>query len=87
MTGLTKDSGGFKMTWQVTGVKRNLASFVKMVNEGNDIVISKKGSYIKTPTPGKLIKLNLENGTPQFECACRRVTRRMIRSRLGDLVH
>ena len=32
LVGLTKDSNGFKMTCQVTDVKKNLASFVKMVN-------------------------------------------------------
>ena len=38
-----------------------------MVNEGNDIVLSKKGSFIKNPASGKIIQLNLENGTPQFD--------------------
>ena len=55
------------MNCQVTDVKKNLASFVKMVNEGNDIVLSKKGSFIKNINNGKIIKLNLEKGTPQFD--------------------
>ena len=38
-----------------------------MVNEGNDIVMSKKGSFIKNVSNGKIIKLNLEKGTPQFD--------------------
>ena len=67
LIGLTKDSDGFKMTCQVTDVKKNLASFVKMVNEGNDIVLSKKGSYIKNIPSGKVIKMNLDQGTPQFD--------------------
>ena len=38
-----------------------------MVNEGNDIVMSKKGSFIKNVSNGKIIKLNLDKGTPQFD--------------------
>lgn len=38
-----------------------------MVNEGNDIVMSKKGSFIKNVNNGKTIKLDLEKGTPQFD--------------------
>ena len=67
LVGLTNDSDGFKMTCQVTDVKKNLASFVKMVNEGNDIILSQRGSYIKNVPSGKVIKMNLENGTPQFD--------------------
>ena len=55
------------MTCQVTDVKKNLGSFVKMVNEDNDIVLSKKGSYIKNNPSGKMIKLKLDQGTPQFD--------------------
>ena len=40
---------------------------MKMVNEGNDIVMSKKGSFIKNVSNGKVIKLNLDKGTPQFD--------------------
>jgi len=67
LTGVTADNEAFKMSCQVSDVKRNLASFVKMVNEGNDIVMSKKGSFIKNISNGKTIKLNLERGTPQFD--------------------
>jgi hypothetical protein len=83
LTGLTKDNGGFKMTCQVTDVKRNLASFVKMVNEGNDIVLSKKGSYIKNPTSGKLIKLNLDNGTPTFDVWVQKVNEENEKKPIG----
>ena len=38
-----------------------------MVNEGNDIVMSKKGSFIKNINNGKVIKLDLDKGTPQFD--------------------
>ena len=38
-----------------------------MVNEGNDIVMSKKGSFIRNTNNGKVIKLDLEKGTPQFD--------------------
>ena len=55
------------MTCQVTDVKNNLASFVTMVNEGNDIILSKKGSYIKNVPSGKVIRMNLDQGTPQFD--------------------
>ena len=38
-----------------------------MVNEGNDIVMSKKGSFIKNANNGKVIKLDRNKGTPQFD--------------------
>ena len=55
------------MTCQVADVKKNLASFVKMVQEDNDIVLSKKGSFIKNLPTGNVIPLQLEKGTPQFD--------------------
>ena len=64
---MTEGGEAFRMNCQVTDVKKNLASFVKMVNEGNDIVMSKKGSFIKNTNNGKIIKLDLEKGTPQFD--------------------
>ena len=67
LNGVTDGGDEFKMSCQVTDVKKNLASFVKMVNEGNDIVMSKKGSFIKNVSNGKIIKLDLTNGTPQFD--------------------
>jgi len=67
LNGVTDGGDAFKMNCQVTDVKKNLASFVKMVNEGNDIVMSKKGSFIKNVSNGKVIKLNLDKGTPQFD--------------------
>jgi len=67
LNGVTTDGEAFKMSCQVTDVKKNLASFVKMVNEGNDIVMSKKGSFIKNVSNGKIIKLDLQKGTPQFD--------------------
>ena len=67
LTGVTEGGEAFQMNCQVTDVKKNLASFVKMVNEGNDIVMSKKGSFIKNINNGKIIKLDLEKGTPQFD--------------------
>ena len=38
-----------------------------MVNEGNDIVMSQKGSFIKNIKNGRVVKLNLEKGTPKFD--------------------
>ena len=67
LNGVTAGGEAFKMNCQVTDVKKNLASFVKMVNEGNDIIMSKKGSFIKNTNNGKVIKLDLEKGTPQFD--------------------
>ena len=67
LNGVTEGGDAFKMNCQVTDVKKNLASFVKMVNEGNDIVMSKKGSFIKNVSNGKVIKLDLSKGTPQFD--------------------
>ena len=58
LNGITESGEAFRMNCQVTDVKKNLASFVKMVNEGNDIVMSKKGSFIKNVSNGKVIKLD-----------------------------
>ena len=55
------------MDCQVAGVKKNLASFIKMVNEDNDVVLSKKGSFIKNVPTGKVIALDIKNGTPEFD--------------------
>ena len=38
-----------------------------MVNEGNDIIFSKKGSFVKNVPSGKVIKLNLHQGILQFD--------------------
>ena len=67
LRGVAGDDVNFNMTVQVADVKKNLASFVKMVNDDNDIVLSKKGSFIKNVPTGKMIKLNLDKGTPQFD--------------------
>ena len=67
LNGVTESGEAFRMNCQVTDVKKNLASFVKMVNEGNDIVMSQKGSFIKNVSNGKVIKLDLNKGTPQFD--------------------
>jgi hypothetical protein len=67
LNGVTQNGIGFNMSCQVTDVKKNLASFVKMVEENNDIVLSKKGSFIKNIESGQVIKLDLTKGTPQFD--------------------
>ena len=67
LNGVTESGAAFRMNCQVTNVKKNLASFVKMVNEGNDIVMSQKGSFIKNVNSGQVIKLDLNKGTPQFD--------------------
>ena len=74
LNGVTESGEAFRMNCQVTDVKKNLASFVKMVNEGNDIVMSKKGSFIKNINNGKVIKLDLDKGTPQFDVWVKKVT-------------
>ena len=38
-----------------------------MVEDDNDIVLSKKGSFIKNLPTGKVIKLDLREGTPRFD--------------------
>ena len=50
----------------MSGLKFN-DGIVKMVKEGNDIVLSQKGSFIKNVKNGKIIKLDLDSGTPQFD--------------------
>ena len=67
LKGFTNGGDSFKMDCQVAGVKKNLASFIKMVNEDNDVVLSKKGSFIKNVPTGKVIALDIKNGTPEFD--------------------
>ena len=55
------------MNVQVTDAERNLASFGKMVKQGNDVILSEKGSFIKNQKTGKVLNLNMENGCPQFD--------------------
>ena len=55
------------MVCQVTDCMKNLASLVKMEREGNDIVLSMKGSYIKNVKSGVVIPMNIESGIPQFD--------------------
>ena len=59
----------FQMRCQVTDVNKNLASFPKMVEEGNDILLSKKkGSYIINEERGIKIPMRLKRGgTPEFD--------------------
>ena len=45
--GVTDDSKGFRMNCHVTDVKKNLASFPKMVEEGINVFLSKTGSYFQ----------------------------------------
>ena len=52
----------FKMNVQVTDAERNLASFGRMVKQGNDVILSEKGSSIKNQRTGKVINLNMKNG-------------------------
>ena len=49
------------MTFRVADVKKSLASVSKMVEKGNSVHFTPKGSYIEGPK-GERIQLNLENG-------------------------
>ena len=52
---------------QVADVTKNLASFTKMIEDDNDIYLSKKGSYSKNLPTGKKIELRIEDGVPKFD--------------------
>ena len=67
MNGITDRNDEFRMSVNVTDCKRNLASFNKMVEDGNDIVLSNKGSFIKHIKSGKVINLRMDKGTPEFD--------------------
>jgi len=58
LTGETNEKGSFKMNVQATDVQKNLASFPKMVGEGNEIMLSKKrGCYITNEKTGMKIPI------------------------------
>ena len=66
LNGVTQPDG-FNMKVQVTDAKRNLASFPKMVEEGNDVFLSKKGCWIKNEASGLKVPKRLKpGGTPEF---------------------
>ena len=67
LSGITDRNDEFRMSVNVTDCKRNLASFNKMVEDGNDIVLSNKGSFIKHIKSGKVINLRMDKGTPEFD--------------------
>ena len=67
LRGTTDNNHGFKMVCQVTDCRKNLASLVKIVREGNDMVLSTKGSYIKNVKSGVVMPMNIESGIPQFD--------------------
>ena len=65
--GFTNENDEFRTNVQVTDAQRNLASFGKMVKQGNDVILSEKGSFIKNQKTGKVINLNMKNGCPTFD--------------------
>jgi len=69
LTGETEKKEGVRMNVQVTDTQKNLASFPKMVEEGNDIILSKKkGCYITNEKTGMRIPMRLKpGGTPEFD--------------------
>ena len=68
LNGVTQQGDGFSMKVQVTDAKRNLASFPKMVEEGNDIFLSKNGCWIKNEKSGLQVPMRLKpGGTPEFD--------------------
>jgi len=68
LNGVTQQGNGFNMKVQVTDAQRNLASFPKMVEEGNEIFLSKSGCWIKNGKTGGKIPMRLKTGgTPEFD--------------------
>ena len=68
LNGVTDEGLKFKMRANVTGVKKNLASFPKIVEQGNDIFLSLKGCYIKNEKTGFKLPMRLnKGGTPEFD--------------------
>ena len=64
--GFTNENDEFKMNVQVTDAERNLASFGKMVKQGNDVILSERGSFIKNQRTGKVINLNMKKRLPDM---------------------
>ena len=81
LNGVTNEGNGFNMRCQVTDAKRNLASLPKMVEEGNDIFLSKKGCWIKNETSGLKVPMRLKaGGTPEFDVYVKKATEKSINS-------
>ena len=67
LNGITEDSQSIKMNVNVTETKRNLASFPKIVEEGNEVFLSKKGSWIKNDKGLKIPMRLQRGGIPEFD--------------------
>ena len=68
LQGVTNEGDGFNMQVQVTDAQRNLASFPKMVEEGSDEFLSKKGCWIKNEASGLKVPMRSKpGGTPEFD--------------------
>ena len=69
LKGKTESKYPFQMNVQVTDARKNLASLPKMVEEGNDIQLSKKkGCFIINEKTGMKIPMRLQpGGTPEFD--------------------
>ena len=67
VSGYTENGVKAKMEIQVAEVRRGLASIPKMVEEDNDVVFSKRGSYIKNIPTGAVTPMRKANGVMEFD--------------------
>ena len=75
LKGVTGQWDPFNMQVNVTDAKKNLASFPQMEEEGNDVFLSKKGSWIKHEGAGMMVPMRLKpGGTPEFDLFVKRAS-------------
>lgn len=67
VTGRTEKGIAARMDIQVADVKRGLASIPRMVDEDNDIMFSKKGSYIRNNPTGTITPMRRDKGVYEFD--------------------
>ena len=64
----TKDSTNPQMTFQITDVKKPLASVAKICGYNNRVIFDDEGSYIENKITGERINIAKENNTYVIDC-------------------
>ena len=73
--GMSEEGHGVNMMLQVADVKRNLASIIKIVDDGNQVVLDSDGSYIKDKKTGRQINMRREDdGLYEFDLWIQKMT-------------
>ena len=65
---ITRERAQPNITFQVTDVKKPLASVARVCDSGNRVILEAHGGYIENLVTGKRINLERENNTYSMTC-------------------